>query len=102
MNRTMGLIGLMGLIKSHKSFKSRKFHSCLFSGRPAQGLFALLPIAGAKFISLQRVKHAESFINVASNRKVVDRHPADDAFGIYDVRRAQRHAFLSMEDAQRR
>ena len=92
----------MGPIKSHKSYKSHKFHSYFFSDGLAQGLFATLPIAWAKFIGLQRVEHAESFIHIASDRKVVDRHPADDAFGIYDICHAQGHALLFMEDAQRR
>ena len=83
-----GLIGLMRSIKSHKP------HSYLFSGGLAQGLFALLPIARAKLIGLQRVEHSEGFINVAADRQIVDRHPSDDAVWIDDVCRAQGHALF--------
>src|SRR5262245_30637663 len=97
----MGLIGPMVPIKSHRPNKSHKSYSYFFSRGLAQSLFALLPIAWAKLISLQHVEQPEDFIHVASYRQIVDRHPANDAFGIDDICRAQRHALTLVEDAQR-
>src|SRR5688572_22349462 len=72
----------------------------VLSGRFAQGLFALLPVARAKFVGLQGVQNPKRFINASSDRQVVNRHPSDDSFGIDDVCRPQRHAFLFVKDAQ--
>src|SRR5262249_49807151 len=71
-------------------------------GRFAQGLFALLPVAGAKLIGLQRVEHAQSLIHAPPDRQIITRHPSDDAFGIDDECRAQRHALFLVKDSQRR
>ena len=55
-----------------------------------QGCFALLPVAGAKLVGLQRVKHAQNFLRIASNREIGHVRKADDVLGIDDKGRALR------------
>src|SRR6266851_1816045 len=64
-------------------------------------LFALLPVAGAKLIGLQRVEDAQHLARVAADRKIIDADMADDALGIDDEGGAQRDALVLVEDAQR-
>src|ERR1700754_1932430 len=65
-----------------------------------QDLVALLPVAGAKLVGLQRIEHAQHFLRVAADREVVHRHEADDAIGIDDEGGAQADALGLVEDAQ--
>src|ERR1700754_985303 len=68
--------------------------------RGLQDVVALLPVAGAEFVGLQRVEHAQHFLRVAADRQVVHRHEADDALGIDDEGGAQADALGLVEDAQ--
>ncbi len=68
--------------------------------RHLQRGLALLPVAGAELVGLQRVEHAQHLGHVAADRQVVDARPADDALGIDDEGRAERHAVLLVEDAE--
>ena len=43
---------------------------------------ALVPVAGAKFVSLQSIEHSQDFFGIAADREIVDRDEANDAFGI--------------------
>src|SRR5262249_6092267 len=69
--------------------------------RGLQDRLALLPVAGAKLVGLQRVEHAQDLLRVAADAEVVDRHEADHALGIDDEGGAQRDALLLVEDAER-
>src|SRR3546814_18751934 len=44
--------------------------------RGLQDAFALLPVAGAEFVGLQGVEHAQHFLRVAADAEVVHRHEA--------------------------
>src|SRR5215212_4254255 len=68
--------------------------------RGLQDLFALLPVAGAKLVGLQRIKHAQHFLRIAADREIVHRHEADDAVRIDDEGGAQADALALVEDAQ--
>ena len=54
------------------------------SGR-LDDLFALLPVAGAEFVGLQRVQHPQHFGRIAADAHVGDIDEADDAFGIDQI-----------------
>src|SRR3954468_23995437 len=79
-----------------RSLQRRLKSSCL------EELIAFFPVARAKLIGLQRVKHAEYFLRIAADAHVVDRNEANYAFGVDNERRAQRHPFLLIEHAERR
>src|SRR5580704_1480052 len=66
-----------------------------------QDVVALLPVAGAELVGLQRIEHAQHFLRLAADREVVHRHEADDAIGIDDEGGAQADAFGLVEDAER-
>ena len=70
------------------------------SGR-LQGVFALLPVAGAQLVGLQRVEHAQHFLRAAADVQVGDVHEADHALRVHDVRGALRDAGFRVEDAER-
>src|SRR5690348_2895679 len=70
--------------------------------RRLQRVFALLPVARAELVGLQRVEHAQHFLRVAADAQIVDRGKANHALGIDDEGGAQRHAGLLVEDAERR
>src|SRR5262245_49199799 len=70
--------------------------------RGLQELVALLPVARAELVRLQRVQRPQHFVDVAADAQVVHRREADDPLGIHDERRTERHAFLLVEDAERR
>jgi hypothetical protein len=72
----------------------------LDSGR-LERLAADRAVARAQLVGLQRVEHAQHFLRVAADRQVVDRGEADDAVRIDDEGRAQRHAGVLVEDAER-
>ena len=60
--------------------------------RFAERLVALLPIARAKLIGLQRVENAQHLGRVTPDRKIVHAGETDDAFGIdQEGPRAGRH-----------
>src|SRR5580658_3973857 len=67
-----------------------------------EGVVALLPVAGAQFIGLQRIEHAQDFLRAPADAQVRDVHEADHAFGVDDVSGALRHARLRVENAERR
>src|SRR5215831_7833463 len=70
------------------------------SGR-LQGLFALLPVAGAELIGLQRIEHPQYFLGAAADVAVGDVDEADHALRIDDERGALRHASLGIENPER-
>src|SRR5262245_60588839 len=49
--------------------------------RRLQHFLALLPVAGAELVGLQRIEHAQHFLWIAADREVVHRDEADDALG---------------------
>src|SRR2546429_5747210 len=77
------------------------FSRVVMSGR-LQGLFALLPVAGAQLVGLQRIEHAEHLLGAAADVEVGDVDEADDPLRIHDEGRALRHAGLGVEDADRK
>src|SRR5512139_2761658 len=71
-------------LRSRAYSGSRSFRTSIDMDSSLRGLedvVALLPVAGAEFVGLQRVEHAQHFLRIAADREVVDRHEADDAFG---------------------
>src|SRR5579863_8997522 len=70
------------------------------SGR-LKRLFALLPVAGAELVGLQRVEDAQHLLWIAADAEVVHRGEADDALGIDDEGRPERYALVLVEDAER-
>src|SRR5579859_1024455 len=73
----------------------------LGSGGRAQNLFALLPVAGAQLPGLEGVEQAQRLVGVAADIEAVDRDVLDRALWVDDEGRAQRHARLGIEDAER-
>src|SRR6185503_13306473 len=65
-----------------------------------QELFALLPVARAELVGLQRVERAQHLVDIAADVHVDHRDKADDAVGVDDEGGAQRHAFLALEHAE--
>src|SRR5215469_1720924 len=72
----------------------------LMSGR-LQGLFALLPVARAELVGLQRIEHAQHFLGAAADAQVGDVDEADDALRVDDVSGALRDTGPGVEDAER-
>src|SRR3546814_18863244 len=64
-------------------------------------LFALLPVAGAEFVRLQRVEDAQRLLRVPSDVQVVDRDVADTAFRIDDEGRPQPQAGKNVVSGKR-
>src|SRR5262252_1570005 len=60
---------------------SRMLSRVFISGR-LQGLFALLPIAGAELIGLQRIEHPQHFLGTAPDAEVGDVDEADDVLRV--------------------
>src|SRR3954453_13130296 len=90
-------------LRSRAYSGSRSFRTSIdmiASSRGLQDVFALLPVAGAKLVGLQRIEHAQHFLRVAADREVVHRHEADDALGIDDEGGAQADALALVEDAE--
>src|SRR5688500_10990632 len=79
------------------------FRSRAWSGRPArssssvivigsgglQRVLALLPVAGAELVGLQRVEHAQDLLRVAADVQAVDRDELDDTVRVDQEGRAQ-------------
>src|SRR5581483_11686392 len=93
---------VMSLISSGKGWDGTANHAVrmLFRLGRNQSWLALLPIAGAEFVGLQRVQYAQDFLDVAAYRQVGDRYKADDPVWINDKSGSLRHAFLGIENAQ--
>ena len=70
--------------------------------RQLERVFALLPVAGAELVGLQRVEHAQDFLRAAADRQVGDVDEAHDALRIDDEGRALRDSRVRVEHAQRR
>src|SRR3974390_3060810 len=64
-------------------------------------VLALLPVARAKLVGLQRVDDPQYFLGVAADAEVGHVDEANHALGIDDVSRALRHSGLGIEDAER-
>src|SRR6516162_9987420 len=79
---------------------SRMLSRVCISGR-LQGLFALLPVAGAKLIGLQGIEHPQHFLGAAPDAEIRDIHEADHALRIDDEGSALRHARLGIENPKR-
>src|SRR5216684_5384321 len=91
-------------LRSRAYSGSRSFRTSMdmaSSLRGLQDVVALLPVAGAELVGLQRIEHAQHFLRVAADREVVHRHEADDAIGIDDEGGAEANAFSLVEDAER-
>src|SRR5450432_1381103 len=97
--RTACRFSLMSLAASGRPLRS--VSTALTSGDHQRG-FALLPIAGAELVGLQRVEDAHHLVHVPADGEVVHGGPADHVLGIDDEGRAQGHAVLLVEDAQLR
>src|SRR5260370_25477545 len=69
--------------------------------RYGEGLFALLPVAGAELIGLKRIKYAQHLQGVASYREVVNGNEPDDVVGIDDESGALCHALLGIQNTER-
>src|SRR5215471_21336921 len=67
--------------------------------RLEEGL-ALLPVARAQLVRLQRIEHAQHLFRVAAYAHVVDGNEADDALRVDDESGAQRDPFLLVQDAE--
>ena len=78
-------------------------HQAAFSAASGglERLFALLPVARAQLVGLQRVEHAQHFFRVAADGQVGHVDEADHAFRIDDEGRALRNARVLVEDAER-
>ena len=63
---------------------------------------ALLPVAGAQLVRLQRVEHAHHFLDITADAEIGDHDEADDALRIDDEGRALRNAFVRIQNAKRR
>src|SRR5258708_8149975 len=91
-------------LRSRAYSGSRSFRTSMDMDASSGGLqdvVALLPVAGAELVGLQRIEHAQHFLRIAADREVVHRHEADDALGIDDEGGAQANAFGLVEDAER-
>src|SRR5215472_13364598 len=73
--------------------------SVFMSGR-LQGLFALLPVAGAELIRLQRIEHSQHVLGAAADGEVGHVDEADHTLGVDDVGGALGHAGLRVEDSE--
>src|ERR1700744_480608 len=71
------------------------------SGGGLDDLFALLPVAGAEFVRLQSIQHAQHFLRIAPDAHVGDIGEADDAFRIDQESRALGDASLFVKDGER-
>src|SRR6516165_3775709 len=69
------------------------------SGR-LEGLFALLPVARAQLIGLQRIEDAQHFLRASADIKVGDVHEAHDALRIDDEGGTLRNPGLGIENTQ--
>src|SRR5690606_37182104 len=67
----------------------------------AQRLLALLPIARAELVGLQRIEDAQDLVDVTADVHVGDHREADDVVRVDDEGRALGHAFFVVEDAER-
>src|SRR5690625_5001031 len=65
-----------------------------------ENLFALLPVAGAEFVGLQRVQDAQGLLRVPADTQVVHGHVADDAVRVHDEGGPQADAFVHVKDAE--
>src|SRR4051794_20280888 len=70
------------------------------SGR-AERRLALVPVARAQLVGLQRIEHAQHLGRVATDGQIVDRREPDHALGIDDEGRTQRDALPLVEHAER-
>src|SRR5205814_2912701 len=52
------------------------FSRVIMSGR-LQGLFALLPVAGAQLVGLQRIEHAEHLLGAAADVERSEEHTSE-------------------------
>src|SRR5580698_32401 len=65
-----------------------------------QSVLALLPVAGAELVGLQRVQHADHFLRVTADVEIGDVDETDDTLRVHDVRRTLCHARFRIEDAE--
>lgn len=65
-----------------------------------QRLLTLLPVAGAQFVRLHSVQHAQGFVHTAAHREIVHIHPLDDAIGVHQEARTQADLLHRVQDAQ--
>jgi len=67
--------------------------------RRADGFVSLMPVGRANvsvlFIELKSINNAQRFVNIASERKVVDNLVADDALPVNQERSAERDAVFA-------
>src|SRR5271165_282038 len=63
-------------------------------------LLALLPVAGAELVGLQRIQHTQNLRRVAADREIGDVNKADDALRVHEEGGALRHTGLEIEDAE--
>src|SRR5207344_473938 len=69
--------------------------------RCLQELIALLPVARAQFVGLERVEHPQHLLGITSDVQVVNGRESDYALRVDDEGGAQCHAFLLVENAER-
>ena len=65
-----------------------------------ESLFALLPVAGAELVGLQRIEHTQHFLRVAADRQIGDVDEANDAFRIDNEGGALGDAGVDVENAE--
>src|SRR2546426_12673062 len=90
---------MRSLIDCNLSISDPWFDASLYSSGALesvalQGATADRPVAGAQLVGLQSIEHAQHFLGAAADIEVVDRNVLDDAVGVVDERRSQRHAFV--------
>src|ERR1700739_2989607 len=85
--------------RAYAGSDSRMASRVFMSGR-LQGLFALLPVAGAELVGLQRIEHPQHFRGAAADGEIRDVDKADHALRIHDVGGALGDAGLRIEDAE--
>src|SRR5215831_10533047 len=78
---------------------SRMLSSVFISGR-LQGVFTLLPVAGAQLVGLQRIEHPQHFLGAAADIEVRNVDKADHALRIDDERCPLRDPRFRIEDAE--
>src|SRR5688572_15755665 len=71
------------------------------SGGGPQNLFALMPVAWAQLVGLQRVEDAQRLLRIAALVEAVDRHMLDHVMRIDDEGSAQANAGVLVENAER-
>ena len=96
----ISIAGFQAALRERSAPPSRaEPHECRLD---VKRFLALLPVAGAQLVGLQRVEHAQNFLRVAAHGKIGHVHEANDVLRIDDEGGALGDAGLLIQDAERR